>query len=233
MKLLRISSVLTIRKGEVIMKRIIYLIAAVFAFTPVWADDAGDKKESSKNASEDIKISDLDLHTRIQLMKQFDKNGDGRLDEQERAEAKKAINEKRADLQQMRKKFAKDIIAKFDKDGDGKLDETELMAFMEEQRKAFESDRQNRRPRKEFAPSKEMLAKFDKDGDGKISRQERRAMFEQAHKKREALLKKYDEDGDGKLSEAEKTKLIQDPEVQNMMKRMISNPPPPPPPAQD
>ena len=49
-------------------------------------------------------------------------------------------------------------------------------------------------------------------------------------KKREALIKKYDADGDGKLNDAEKTKLIQDPEVQEMMKRMIGNPPPPPPP---
>ena len=32
------------------------------------------------------------------------------------------------------------------------------------------------------------------------------------------------------LNDAEKTKLIQDPEVQEMMKRMIGNPPPPPPP---
>ena len=55
-------------------------------------------------------------------------------------------------------------------------------------------------------------------------------MFDDARKKREALIKKYDADGDGKLNDAEKTKLIQDPEVQEMMKRMIGNPPPPPPP---
>ncbi len=51
-------------------------------------------------------------------------------------------------------------------------------------------------------------------------------MFEEARKKREELFKKYDADGDGKLSDSEKTKLIQDPEVQDMMKRMIGNPPP-------
>lgn len=79
-------------------------------------------------------------------------------------------------------------------------------------------------------PRRRFLAKFDKDGDGKLSREERRAMFDDARKKREALIKKYDADGDGKLNDAEKTKLIQDPEVQEMMKRMIGNPPPPPPP---
>lgn len=85
---------------------------------------------------------------------------------------------------------------------------------------------QRRGPRREFTPPKEILAKFDKDGDGKLSREERRSMFEEARKKREELFKKYDADGDGKLSDSEKTKLIQDPEVQDMMKRMIGNPPP-------
>lgn len=209
------------------MKKIIYLMATAFLITPAIAEKTKSKAEFAKEA-QTLKISNLNLQTRIQLMKQYDKNGDGRLDKRERVEAKKALKAKSANLQQMRKKFAQEVIGKFDKDGDGKLDETELMAFMEEQRKAFDSNRKNRRPRREFAPSKAMLAKFDKDGDGKLSREERRSMFVEARQKREALLKKYDADGNGKLSDAEKTKLIQDPEVQSMMKRMIGNPPPSP-----
>ena len=104
------------------------------------------------------------------------------------------------------------------------------MEFMEEQRRVFDTVMSNFRRGRDFVPPKEILAKFDKDGDGKLSREERRAMFDEARKKREALIKKYDADGDGKLNDAEKTKLIQDPEVQEMMKRMIGNPPPPPPP---
>ena len=142
----------------------------------------------------------------------------------------KALKDKTADLEQMRKKFAQEIIAKFDKDGDGKLGVEELMEFLEEQRRVFDAGRRNFRRGRDFVPPKEILAKFDKDGDGKLSREERRAMFDEARKKREALIKKYDADGDGKLNDAEKTKLIQDPEVQAMMKRMIGNPPPPPPP---
>ena len=46
-------------------------------------------------------------------MKQFDKDGDGRLNDEERAEAMKALKDKTADLEQMRKKFAQEIIAKF------------------------------------------------------------------------------------------------------------------------
>ena len=142
----------------------------------------------------------------------------------------KALKDKTADLEQMRKKFAQEIIAKFDKDGDGKLGVDELMEFLEEQRRVFDAGRRNFRRGRDFVPPKEILAKFDKDGDGKLSREERRAMFDDARKKREALIKKYDADGDGKLNDAEKTKLIQDPQVQEMMKRMIGNPPPPPPP---
>ena len=93
------------------------------------------------------------------------------------------------------------------------------MEFLEEQRRVFDAGRRNFRRGRDFVPPKEILAKFDKDGDGKLSREERRAMFDEARKKREALIKKYDADGDGKLNDAEKTKLIQDPEVQEMMKR--------------
>lgn len=207
------------------MKKTVLIIAAAISAMPVFAQSEDPGRGGEKAAAAAPDIAGLDLQTRIQLMKQFDRDGDGRLNEEERAEAMKALREKTADLAEMRRKFAREIIAKFDKDGDGKLDENELMEFMEEQRRAFEAGRQRRGPRREFTPPKEILAKFDKDGDGKLSREERRAMFEEARKKREELFKKYDIDGDGKLSDAEKTKLIQDPEVQNMMKRMIGNPP--------
>ena len=73
-----------------------------------------------------------------------------------------------------------------------------------------------------------LMRRFDKDGDGFLNPQERRAMFEQARQKRDALFKKYDADGDGKLSDEEKNKMLQDPEVREMLKRIIDNPPPPP-----
>ena len=160
------------------MKKTVLIIAAAISAMPVFAQSEDPGRGGEKAAAAAPDIAGLDLQTRIQLMKQFDRDGDGRLNEEERAEAMKALREKTADLAEMRRKFAREIIAK-----------------------------------------------FDKDGDGKLSREERRAMFEEARKKREELFKKYDIDGDGKLSDAEKTKLIQDPEVQNMMKRMIGNPP--------
>ena len=164
---------------------------------------------------------DTPMSVKIQLLKKYDKDGDGRLNEQERAEAMKAIKEKSADLDELRDKNVQDVIKKFDKDGDGKLDKSELAAFLDEQRKMFENMRA-RRFRNMPVP-KEVLAKYDKDGDGKLSPQERRAMFEDARKRRAELVKKYDKDGDGKLSEAERAELIKDPEIQNMMKRMIGD----------
>ena len=212
------------------MKKTMLIMVAALAGVSLFAQEARGLKGGPGGGAAKFDMPGLDLKTRIQLMKQFDKDGDGRLNDEERAEAMKALKDKTADLEQMRKKFAQEIIAKFDKDGDGKLGVDELMEFLEEQRRVFDAGRRNFRRGRDFVPPKEILAKFDKDGDGKLSREERRAMFDEARKKREALIKKYDADGDGKLNDAEKTKLIQDPEVQEMMKRMIGNPPPPPPP---
>lgn len=209
------------------MKKAILILTIAAAATFAWAQErpgpGGPKKDEGLFAG-------MDPATRIQLMKQFDKDGDGRLNEEERAAAREVIKNKSADLEQLKKNHAKDVIKKFDVDGDGKLDQEELSAFLDEQRKLFNKQRRSMGPRRNFKPSKEMLAKFDKNGDGKIDDTERRAMFQEARARREALIKKYDADGDGRLSDAERNNLIQDPEVQNMMKRMIGNPPPPPPP---
>lgn len=58
---------------------------------------------------------------RGEIIKRFDKDGDGKLNEVERAEAKKAGEEMRARFQEHRK----EVLARFDKDGDGKLGEAE------------------------------------------------------------------------------------------------------------
>ena len=51
------------------------------------------------------------------LMKKFDKDGDGKLNEEERAEARKTMEARR-----------QEALKKFDKDGDGKLNEEERKA---------------------------------------------------------------------------------------------------------
>ncbi|MBE6414479.1 MAG: hypothetical protein E7035_08015 [Verrucomicrobiaceae bacterium] len=172
-----------------------------------------------------------EMSAKIQLLKQFDKNGDGMLDKEERELAQKAKNEKSADLKKMRQRHAKDVIKRFDKDGDAKLSEEELTPFLEEQRNMFDKMRGRRMNRFGRNMPKEILAKYDKNGDGKLDRDERREMFREGAKRRAALIKKYDTDGDGKLSDDERNNLVKDPQVQTMFKRMIGDgtrmPPPP------
>ena len=87
-------------------------------------------------------------------MKKFDKDGDGKLNEEEKAELRKKMAERGAG-----RKVPPFIMEKFDKDGDGKLSEDERA----EARKAMEARRA------------EMIEKFDKDGDGKLNEDERKA----------------------------------------------------------
>lgn len=210
------------------MKKFLILpIIALFAANFAIAQDA---PQTPKGGKEIGAFSKLDPETRIQLMKRFDKNGDGRLDAEERKAAIEAMKDKVADLEDLRRKHVDDVMKRFDKDGDGKLDKTEMAEFLEEQRKMFNEQRRRIGPRKNFKLPKEVLAKFDKDGDGKLNAEERRSMFEDARQRRANLIKKYDKDGDGVLNDAEREELIKDPEVKDMMKRMLSRPFPPPPP---
>jgi len=82
-------------------------------------------------------------------LKKYDKDGDGKLSDDEKAVMI-------ADRKAKAEKREKEMLAKYDADKDGSLSDTEK-ATMREQRK------------------KEMIAKFDKDGDGKVSPEEREA----------------------------------------------------------
>ena len=61
------------------------------------------------------------------ILKRFDQNHDGRLDDTERAEAKKAGEEMRAQARARHQ----DMLSRFDKDGDGKMGEEERKAMRE------------------------------------------------------------------------------------------------------
>lgn len=82
-----------------------------------------------------------------EIIERFDKDGDGKLNEEEREAAKAARKE-------MMKNRRAEMLEKFDKDGDGELNEEERKAMREEMKKR-------------------MLEKFDKDGDGELSDEER------------------------------------------------------------
>ncbi len=85
-----------------------------------------------------------------EVLEKFDKDGDGKLSNDERSAMREAMKAKSEERR-------KAMLAKFDADGDGKLSKEEREKAMEE-RKA------------------EMLKKYDKDGDGKLSEEERAAM---------------------------------------------------------
>ena len=87
---------------------------------------------------------------REKLLEKFDANGDGHLDETERAAAKSAMQAKRAERKQQ-------ILAEFDVDGDGQLNAEEKAAAKE----AFKA---------------KMKERFDENGDGELDEDERRAM---------------------------------------------------------
>lgn len=85
-----------------------------------------------------------------ELIKRHDKNGDGRLDEEEKAAAHAAMRKEGGGGQGDRRK---QLLKRFDKNGDGRLDDTE--------RAAAEKFRAKQ------------LKKFDQDGDGQLSDAER------------------------------------------------------------
>jgi Ca2+-binding EF-hand superfamily protein len=104
-----------------------------------------------------------------EIMKRFDKNKDGKLDEEEKAAAKEYNREGAAGRQgKAREKLGKRALEKFDKNADGKLDDAERA----EAAKAIESD-----PR--------VVRRFDKDGDGKLNEAEKTAAREALAKVRE------------------------------------------------
>jgi Ca2+-binding EF-hand superfamily protein len=85
-----------------------------------------------------------------ELIKEFDKDGDGKLSDEER----QAMRESMRARMEARKK---EMLERFDADQDGKLSDAER----ENARKTIKA---------------EMLEKYDKDGDGKLSKEERASM---------------------------------------------------------
>ena len=79
------------------------------------------------------------------VLKEFDKDGDGKLNDEERKAMREAAHKK--------------MLEKYDKDKDGKLND--------EERKAMREDMEAKR--------KALLEKYDKDKDGRLSAEERKA----------------------------------------------------------
>ncbi|HUR58316.1 MAG TPA: hypothetical protein VM029_11440 [Opitutaceae bacterium] len=105
-----------------------------------------------------------------EMMKRYDKNGDGRIDDDERADAQEAMLKERVDRQVQVGVGAPEalrvrMIEVFDKNRDGRLDDDERAAAME------------------YAPGVnpalrgEIMRRFDRNGDGKIDDEERATLL--------------------------------------------------------
>jgi Ca2+-binding EF-hand superfamily protein len=172
------------------MRRILF--AAILAITSVTV--AVKAEDQKKPATPDFPPR---TNMRAEAMKEFDKDGDGKLNDDERKammEARKAMGEK---IRQAREK-------EFDKDGDGKLNDEEQKAMMDA----------NKAMREKFM--KEREKEFDKDGDGKLSDEERKDMMEKFKQRHPTagpqfaeMVKRFDKDGDGKLNEEERKAMME------------------------
>lgn len=127
------------------------------------------------------------------MMKKFDKNGDGQLDDTEKAAARAAMGERGSKPGEgaMSPERREAFMKKFDKNGDGKLDDTERSAAKAE----FEKMRGGERKPGAGKPGEgkpgegrggDFMKKFDKNGDGKLDENEKAAAKEAMAKLRGA-----------------------------------------------
>lgn len=159
-----------------------------------------------------------------ELLKRFDTNHDGKLDEDEVAAAHEAMLKEQMDRQakiaaapagaELRQK----MLEQFDRNHDGRLDDDERA----EMRKYGEEHGLG--PDGEVRA--ELLKRFDQNADGKLDDTERTALEKfleerraQAGAMRERLLRQFDRDGNGQIDETEVPAFDQ-----TMRARIESNP---------
>jgi len=132
--------------------------------------------------------AELDLQQRwAALREKHDADNDGKLSDEERAEA----------MREFREEMHRLTIEEFDTDGDGELSDEERAAMRQQQRERAQEDRR-----------KWTLKFFDDDGDGEISDQEREELDKFGRSMREfgqGLQRRFmDVDGDGEISAEER-----------------------------
>lgn len=162
---------------------------------------------------------------RAQLLKKFDKDGDGKLNDEERealrlellkqapkdepeekpirerrTQSEQERDRRRAEFDKRREEGRKEFMNKYDKNSDGELDESEREVLREEGEKR----------RAEF------MKEWDKDGNGDLDDEERDAMRDGFRKRGEEMLAKYDKDKDGILSFEEMDKARADGEFEGV-----------------
>lgn len=163
-----------------------------------------------------------------EAMKRFDANGDGKLDDAERAEAMEALKKKGGEMQAQLRQF---MLRRFDADKNGTLDETERKAAFEETMEQLEQNG----PMVKNTILGMVHSRFDADGNGKLDEKELGTAREELlkrivqgvggadatapkavdpavrrkeadDKRKKEMLDRFDTDGDGTLDEGEREK---------------------------
>ena len=104
-----------------------------------------------------------------EVMKRFDADGDGQLNEAE-LQAMYDARRNRPDGYQRHRPSREEIMGRFDTDGDGELSESEREAMRAEGKRMREENKK----------------RFDADGDGQLSEEERKTMHETLREERSA-----------------------------------------------
>ena len=185
------------------------LAATLFLSAPtLWAEDNPLAVKPAAPPVSAMRASRAD-----ELLKRFDKNGDGKLDDNELADAHEAMLKEQLDRQATQaarpnaEQFRARMLELFDKNHDGKLDDeerAEARKYAEEH--GLGSDLLNR---------EEVMKRFDKNGDGKLDDAERAELmkFNQERQAqgpaqmRERLLVRFDTNRDGKIDATEMFEL--------------------------
>jgi Ca2+-binding EF-hand superfamily protein len=149
-----------------------------------------------------------------ELLKRFDKNGDGRLDDDERADAKDVMMQDNLDRQMARisagapggaERFRALTLELFDRNKDGRLDDderTEAEKFAETRRDPATA-------------GLELTRSFDRNKDGRLDADERsqaEAFLAElrtygTNRMRSGLLRQFDRNADGKVDDTEMAAL--------------------------
>jgi len=125
----------------------VFAAATLFLTPAVFAQTSSEPTATKDEAAALQRRKDREA----ELLKRYDKNGDGKLDEEEKAAAKMDLMKNGEGGRLGGGRFREMILKRFDKNGDGKLDETERAAALEALKK---------NPR--------FIQRFDKNGDGKL-----------------------------------------------------------------
>lgn len=191
---------------------------------------------------------------RQDLIKRFDQDGDGQLNEAERVAAREAMPSRAARTNQPAAAGSaadgrNEVVKRFDKNGDGVIDDSERTAARDELKKSRPAPEgsSNAVPARPAIDRQMVVKEFDKDGDGKLSDEERQAAMRAMRERMvapgapgdgpdlnsAAMIKRFDKNGDGQLGEAERTSMREEMQRRREQRRGPAPDTKPPEPKQD